>query len=199
MLNRYEFELGAGQGAIELVQQSAVRRGKQFPGDRAEKRRRHERGRHQRPDGLSARHVGARYQPADRGCDQAADHRRGGGDDRGGQQRVKEIRIGEQRDEVLQRRMPRLVGERIDCQPRQRQRDQHHHAKRNQRQYRLGPVDAGFGGGGGGCDGHAISIFPVIPGRAKREPGISRFRVWSFRPSRNDVVGWCTRLLTITS
>src|SRR3979411_2228069 len=26
----------------------------------------------------------------------------------------------------------------------------------------------------------------VIPGRAKREPGISRFRVWSFGPSRND-------------
>src|SRR5258706_14081913 len=28
----------------------------------------------------------------------------------------------------------------------------------------------------------------VIPGRAKREPGISRFRVWSFGPSRNDKV-----------
>jgi phytoene dehydrogenase-like protein len=26
----------------------------------------------------------------------------------------------------------------------------------------------------------------VIPGRAQREPGISRFRVWSFGPSRND-------------
>jgi hypothetical protein len=26
----------------------------------------------------------------------------------------------------------------------------------------------------------------VIPGRAEREPGISRFRVWSFGPSRND-------------
>src|ERR1700757_614016 len=26
----------------------------------------------------------------------------------------------------------------------------------------------------------------VIPGRAKREPGISRFRVWSCGPSRND-------------
>jgi hypothetical protein len=28
----------------------------------------------------------------------------------------------------------------------------------------------------------------VIPGRAKHEPGISRFRVWSFGPSRNDDV-----------
>jgi hypothetical protein len=28
----------------------------------------------------------------------------------------------------------------------------------------------------------------VIPGRAKREPGISRFRVWSFGPSRNDAL-----------
>jgi drug/metabolite transporter (DMT)-like permease len=27
---------------------------------------------------------------------------------------------------------------------------------------------------------------PVIPGRVKPEPGISRFRVWSFGPSRND-------------
>jgi enamine deaminase RidA (YjgF/YER057c/UK114 family) len=26
----------------------------------------------------------------------------------------------------------------------------------------------------------------VIPGHAKREPGISRFQVWSFGPSRND-------------
>ena len=26
----------------------------------------------------------------------------------------------------------------------------------------------------------------VIPGRAQREPGISRFRVWSCEPSRND-------------
>src|ERR1700704_3575072 len=26
----------------------------------------------------------------------------------------------------------------------------------------------------------------VIPERAKHEPGISRFRVWSFGPSRND-------------
>src|SRR5664279_2442316 len=26
----------------------------------------------------------------------------------------------------------------------------------------------------------------VIPGRTKCEPGISRFRVWSFGPSRND-------------
>src|SRR5258705_9280366 len=33
----------------------------------------------------------------------------------------------------------------------------------------------------GACDGNA-----VIPGRAKREPGISRFRVWSYGPSRND-------------
>jgi hypothetical protein len=26
----------------------------------------------------------------------------------------------------------------------------------------------------------------VIPGRAKHEPGISGFRVWSFGPFRND-------------
>ena len=113
--------------AIELVQQAAVRRRQQFPGDRAEKRRRHERGRHQRADGLPPRHVGARHQPADRRGDHAADHRRRGGDDRGGQQRIEEIRVGEQRDEILQRRMPRLVGEGEDRQPRHRQHDQHDH------------------------------------------------------------------------
>jgi hypothetical protein len=31
-----------------------------------------------------------------------------------------------------------------------------------------------------------LSVTVVIPGRAQREPGISRFRVWSFGPSRND-------------
>jgi hypothetical protein len=33
----------------------------------------------------------------------------------------------------------------------------------------------------------------VIPGRPKDEPGISRFRVWSYGPSRND--GLCHHLL----
>src|SRR5262249_35049891 len=32
----------------------------------------------------------------------------------------------------------------------------------------------------------SLLFFPVIPGRAKREPGISRSRVWSFGPSRDD-------------
>ena len=31
----------------------------------------------------------------------------------------------------------------------------------------------------------------VIPGHAKHEPGISRFRVWSFGPSRNDETDKC--------
>ena len=35
----------------------------------------------------------------------------------------KEIRVGEQRDEILQRRMPRLVGEGVEHQPGQRQHD----------------------------------------------------------------------------
>jgi hypothetical protein len=32
----------------------------------------------------------------------------------------------------------------------------------------------------------AEKLSSVIPGRAEREPGISRFRVWSSGPSRND-------------
>ena len=86
----------AGEDAIELVEQPAVRRRQKFPGDRAEKRRRHEGGRHQRADGLPPRHVRARHQPADRRGDHAADRRGRGGDDRGGEQRIEEIRIGEQ-------------------------------------------------------------------------------------------------------
>src|ERR1700687_2782998 len=34
--------------------------------------------------------------------------------------------------------------------------------------------------------GGFLGFIFVIPGRAEREPGISRFRVWSFGPSRND-------------
>ncbi|NLS75187.1 hypothetical protein E3H11_41405 [Bradyrhizobium brasilense] len=51
-------------------------------------------------------------------------------------------------------------------------------------------VTAGFKHAGGNCvigrESRALS-WPVIPGRCDSiEPGISRFRVWSFGPSRND-------------
>ena len=65
----------AGHEPIELVEQPTVRRRQQFPRHRAKERRRHERRRHQRADELSAGHVGARYQPADRRRDDAADGR----------------------------------------------------------------------------------------------------------------------------
>ena len=164
MLNRGS--LGAGEIAIELVQQSAVGRRQQFPGDRAEKRRRHEGSRHQRADGLPSRHVGARHQPADRRGDQAADHGRGGGDDRGRQQRIEEVGVGEQRDEILQRRMPCLVRERKDRQPRHRQHDQHDQKAANSHSTGARPVDAGLGVSvGGGGDAVMRILFRVIPGR----------------------------------
>ena len=65
--------LRAGDGAEGLVEQPAVGRRQQLPGDGAEKRRGDERGRHQRPHGPAQRHVGARHQPAHRRRDQAAD------------------------------------------------------------------------------------------------------------------------------
>src|SRR5450432_1130982 len=37
-----------------------------------------------------------------------------------------------------------------------------------------------------GGRGEVTDWLAVIPGRAKREPGISRFRVWSCGASRND-------------
>ncbi len=104
--------LDAGHEAIELVEQSAVGRRQQFPGDGAEKRRRHERGRDQRAYERPSRHVGARHQPPHRRRYDAADHGRGGGDGRGGHQRIEKIRIGEQRDEIPQRQAAGLFGER---------------------------------------------------------------------------------------
>jgi hypothetical protein len=77
-----------------------------------------------------------------------------GGDDRRGQQRIEEVRVGEQGHEILQRRMPRAVGEGIDRQPRQRQHDQRDQYARKQPQHRPGPVDARFWRDAGG-DGHA--------------------------------------------
>ena len=65
--------LRAGQRAVELVEQAGVRRRQQLPGDGAEERRRHERGRHQEPHGAAERHVGARHQPAHRRRHRAAD------------------------------------------------------------------------------------------------------------------------------
>ncbi len=150
------------QVAIELVQQPAVGRGQQFPGYRAEERRCHERGRHQRADGLAPRHVGARHQPADRRCNQAADHRRRGGDDRGRQQRIEKIRIGEQLDEILQRRVSRLVGECIHRQPRHRHHDQHDHDRSEQPQHRLGPVDFRLGGRGVGGERHFVGESQIL-------------------------------------
>ena len=104
---------GAGDEAVELVEQAAVRRGQQLPGDGAEKRRRDERGGHQRADGAAQRHVGARDQPAHRRRHDAADDRRRGREDEGGDQRIDEGRIGEQLGEVVEREAA-LVGEAVD-------------------------------------------------------------------------------------
>ena len=145
MSNRWASDSAAGDEAIELIEQSAVRRRQQFPGNRAEEWRRHKGGGDQRADGLPAGHVGARHQPSHGGGDQAADDGRTRRDDRGRQQRIKEVGIGEQRDEVLQRHMIGLVGEAVDRKPRHRQHDQNDHERREQPQHRLGPVDFGSG------------------------------------------------------
>ena len=156
MLNRCSSASDARHQSIELVEQSAVGRRQQFPGDGAEKWRRHERGRDQRADELPPGHVGARHQPPHWRCDRAADRRRRGCDDGGGQQRIEEIGIGEQLDEILQRQVIGLVGDAVDRKPRQRQHDQRNQARREQPQHRLGPVDFRFGGGDAGGDGHVV-------------------------------------------
>ncbi|MHC2431926.1 hypothetical protein ACVIST_008671 [Bradyrhizobium elkanii] len=165
----------AGEQPVELVEQPRIRRRQQFPGDRAEKRRRHERGRHQCANGLPPRHVGARHQPADRRRDDAADQRRRGRDDRGRQQRIEEIGIAEQRDEVLQRRMPALVGEGEHREPRQRQQDQEDEHRREQPQDGTRPVDAGaWGRGGGDGCGHLIRASILSPHPEERGTRVSK-------------------------
>src|SRR5450631_1813160 len=59
---------------------------------------------------------------------------------------------------------------------------------RDQSRYRAGGEagDGAVGRSRAPRPGGGEVTFIVIPGRARREPGISRFRVWSFGPSRND-------------
>jgi hypothetical protein len=136
----------AGNDAVKLIEQSAVGRRQQFPGNRAEKWRRHKRGRDQRADELPTRHIGARHQPSHGRGDGAADHGGAGRKDRRGQQRVEEVGIGEQRDEVLQRHVAGFVREAVERKPRHRQQDQRDQKGGEQPEDRLGPVDSGLWG-----------------------------------------------------
>ena len=133
----------AGQVAEELIEQPAVRRRQQFPGDGAEKGRRHERRRHQQPYGAAQRHVGARHQPAHGRGDSAADERGQRGELEGGEQRI-EIggvdRPGGGNSPSV--KAPLVVGEGVEHQPRQRQHDQHAQHGGEQQQHRLRQVDA---------------------------------------------------------
>ena len=155
----------ADGAAIELVEQPRVRRGEQFPGDRAEERRRDERGGHQRADGAAQRHVGARHQPAHRRCDHAADDGGRGRKDDGGDERVEEGRIGDKAGEVVERETARLVGQAEVGQPRHRQHDQHDQDRRKCDQDRPGEVEAGAalrgcGDGEGHCRASRAALFP---------------------------------------
>ena len=98
----------AGDDPVELVEKPAVRRGEDFPGHRAEERRRHERCRHQRADGARHRHVGARHQPAHRRRDDAAREAGRDRDDESGHQRIDKLRLAEQRAELIERERARL-------------------------------------------------------------------------------------------
>ena len=146
---------GENPNPIELVEQTAIGRGQEFPGHRAEKGRRDERSRNQRANGLPPRHIGARYQPSHRSGDDGAD--RGGSrcDNGGRQQRIEEIGIGEQRDEIRQRQMIGFVRDAVDREPGQRHRDQHDQACRGEPQHRFGPVDFAAPAVDCSCDGHA--------------------------------------------
>ena len=168
-VEQHHVRAGAGGRAIELVEEAAVGRGQQLPGDGAEERRRHERGHHQHADGAAEGNVAARHDPAHGRGDEAADEADRGGDDERGRERLEEHRIGEERDEIGQRDVARAVGEGEHDQPRDRQHDQQAQRRRKQRHDNAGQVEAGADGGRGRCwqslDGHSADSL-----LAKRHP-----------------------------
>ena len=127
---------------VELVQQPAIGRRQQLPGDGAEERRRHERGHHQNAHSAPQRHVGAGHDPSHRRGHQAADDADRRGNRQRCQQRVDECGIGEQRMEVGERRVARAVGEGKHHQPADRQDDQQAQRRGKQRHHRTRQVDA---------------------------------------------------------
>ena len=89
------------------------------------------------------------------------------------QQRIEEVRIAEERDEVGKRETPRLVGEAIDRKPGQREQDQCGQQQCAQPQHRRRPVDTGSGAPGVGGGGHVMREFCAVPhgGKARARAG----------------------------
>ena len=120
--------------AGEPVEDAAVRGGEDFPGDRAEKGRGHERGGDKGADEPTQRQVGARHQPGERQGRRGRPQRNAGGDFERRQIGSREARIGRQTHEIGRSQRAVIIGdavpdepaERQQNQPAQKQREQHH-------------------------------------------------------------------------
>ena len=134
----------AGDFAKQLVEQPAVGRGQQLPGDGAEERRGDERRRHQDAHGAAQRHVGARHQPAHRRRHHAADQCRQGRERKGGEQRIEIGGVRHQPVEIADGERAVFVGEGVVHQPRQRHHDQPAQDQSKRQQYRLRKIDPEF-------------------------------------------------------
>ena len=180
MLNRCSYSPSPNRVRAQPVEDAAIRRGEQLPGDRAEKRRRHERGGDQRADKAAQRHVGARDQPGQR-------QRRGGGAERHaegdldrGQIGGGEGRIGRQAGEVAERQPTRVVGDAVPDQPAERQHDQRAQEQPDRGQQharRIEPPHAALLLCTGYRDRHAVPLADVatLPAKeTKRNPRFGR-------------------------
>ncbi len=132
----------AEEPLIPLVQQAAVGRRQDLPGDGAEEGRGDEGGHHQQADQPVAGHVGARHQPGERRRDHAAGRRHARGDAERRHERRDEGALAGEAGEIRQRQRAVLVGDAIPQQPAQWQQHQSAQDEREQRQHRLREVKA---------------------------------------------------------
>ena len=146
----------AGRRPVDLVEQPAVRRRQQLPGNRAEKGRRHERSRDQRAHGAAQRHIRARDEPTHGRGEGAADDARAGRQDERRRQRIEECGIGDESLEIVEGKGAIAVDQAEINEPRHRQEDQHAQERRKENQDRRGKIDSLCAGGAQRrqCDAH---------------------------------------------
>ena len=128
--------------AVELVEQAGIGRRQQLPGDGAEERRRHERGRHQRAHGL-ARTAGRCAPPASPSA-----RRRGSRRSMALVARISVVNIGARNSgsvisvaKLSSVKCAGLVDHAVVDQPRHRQHDQHAQQRGERDQHRPGQID----------------------------------------------------------
>ena len=127
--------------AGEPVEDAAVRCGEDFPGDRAEKGRGHERGGDKGANEPAQRQVGARHQPGERQGRRRRPQRNAGGDFECRQIWSREARIGRQAHEIGRSQRAVIVGDAVPDEPSERQQNQAAQKQREQDHDRSRQVD----------------------------------------------------------